>query len=178
MKSIISSLLLITLFIAACKKEDTIQPGDNLITNASFEDNGNFSLDGWVDNNSSSDTDVPGGGGNFSLKIAPATSPAEGYANFEINDLQGTKSFKLSAWVKSFGDWPGSVALRKVDSDGIVTILATQASSTNTWEEKIIEITTTLSTGDKLLVHLSAGSTEAGTPDQYALFDLIELKEL
>jgi len=172
------SILILFAALAGCKKEETPQPGDNLVINGSFEDNGSFSLDGWTDNNTASNTDVPSGGGNFSLKITPASSPAEGYADYEITDITGTKNFKLTCYIKASGDWPGSVTLRKIDTDGNTTVLGSEATSENAWTSKSIEITTTMATGDKLVVHLSAGSTEAGAPDQYALFDLVELKEV
>ncbi len=177
MKSKFAFLVFATIILFGCNKENPVQPGDNLITNGSFEDNGNFSLDGWTNNNTSSSTDVPGGGGSFSLKIDPASSPAEGYAEFAVEDLSGTKSFELTAFIKSFGDWPGSVTLKKVADDGTITILATDASSENSWLQKTLSITTSFSTGDKLMVHISSGSTEAPTPDHYALFDLLVLKE-
>ena len=177
MKSIITILCIVFILTNGCKKEDTIQPGDNLITNGSFEDNGNFSLDGWTNNSTESNTDVPGGGGSFSLKISPAISPAEGYADFEITDLTGTKNFELTAFIKSFGDWPGSVTLKKIADDGTITILATAASSENNWIQKTLDISTSFISGDKLVVHISSGSTEAVTTDHYALFDLVVLKE-
>lgn len=177
MKTISSLIFAFLILTMGCKKEETIQPGDNYITNGSFEDNGNFSLDGWAVNNTESSTDVPGGGGSFSLKISPAASPAEGYAEYEINDLSGSMNFSLTAFIKSFGEWPGSVTIKKVADDGTITILATDASSENAWIQKTLNATASFVSGDKLVVRISSGSTEVPDADHYALFDLIVLKE-
>lgn len=171
-----SALLLMLLGVAlfSCKKEDTSAGIE--ITNGSFEDSG-FSTDGWVVSNTGSSSDVPTGGGAFSLMIAPDGVPAEGYADYTINNLSGTKNLKLTCCIKAFDSWPGSVSLRKVSSSGVISVLGTEASDVSEWTLKTIETSATFNSGDKLVVHLSAGSTEIPVATQYDLFDLVTLSE-
>ncbi|MFI5171797.1 MAG: carbohydrate binding domain-containing protein [Chitinophagales bacterium] len=174
MKKIFFLSLIISGVLISCKKDDVPLDGA-LITNGSFEDGNNFSTDGWLTSNTSSNTNVPAGGGQFSLKISPMTSPSEGFASYTIEGLEGTKILNLSCYINSFDNWPGSISLKKINTDNITTIIATIASDENSWLQKTLEVTATFSTGDKLIVYLSAGSTEVPVASQYVLFDLVEL---
>ncbi len=161
--------------VASCKKEDV--PAGLTITNGSFE-NGSFSTEGWTTQNTSSSTDVPADGGTYSLKIDPGTFPDEGYADYTIEDLSGTKNLRLTCYCKAFGAWPGSVTMRKLEEDGTSVILGTEASDVNAWTMQTIEVSVNFVQGDKLIIHLSAGSTEIPVDTQYALFDKVELSEI
>ena len=99
------------------------------------------------------------------------------FASFIMNGLEGSKKYKLTACINSFDSWPGSVSLRKVDSGGGVTVLASESSDENAWILKTLEINTTFIAGDQLVIRLSAGSTETPAASKYVLFDLIELTE-
>ncbi|MEZ5014495.1 MAG: hypothetical protein R2794_09405 [Chitinophagales bacterium] len=175
-KIIFFPILLTALIFTSCKKED--MPTDGvLLDNGTFEKNGNFNTDGWELHNCSSDTDVPAGGGNFSLKVSPGSFPDEGYADYVIENLSGSKTFVLKAWLKAFDSWPGNVSLRKVSSGGSVSVLGLEATSENVWVEKTITATTAFNNGDVLVVRLSAGSSEVPLTSQYVLCDLISLEE-
>lgn len=174
MKSIFTLSIFVSFIFISCKKED-VPSGNALLSNSSFEENGNFSTSGWVTNNTSSSNNVPADGGEFSLRIDPDVSPTEAFASYTVEGLEGTKLIKLNCSINSFDNWPGSITLKKISSGMITTVLATVGSDENSWLIKTLEVTTTFSTGDKLLVHLSAGSTEVAGTSQYVLFDVVEL---
>lgn len=166
----------IGLAMISCNKDETPTP-DGLMSNGSFENGGSFSTDGWSVSNGASDSDVPDGGGSFSLKLNPASLPGEGYADYIIEDLEGSHTFNASCFMRSFDDWPGSITLKKRTADNVVTILATAASSDAGWIEKTISASATFNSGDVLIIHLSAGSTEIPIDSKYVLFDLVTIEE-
>lgn len=176
MKSILTLLMVTTIFISCEKVEEEPDP-IVLVSHGSFETEGTFTTDGWITNNTSSDPNAPTNGGIWSLRIDPDLVPEEGYADFIMNGLEGSKKYKLTACINSFDSWPGSVSLRKVDSGGGVTVLASESSDENAWILKTLEINTTFIAGDQLVIRLSAGSTETPAASKYVLFDLIELTE-
>ncbi len=172
-----SILLLLTTLIFSCQKvEDEPEP-IVLVSHGSFETEGTFTTDGWITNNTSSDPNTPVNGGVWSLRIDPDLVPEEGYADFIMNGLEGSKKYKLTACINSFDNWPGSVSLRKVESGGAVTVLDTESSDENAWILKTLDINTTFNAGDQLVIRLSGGSTETPAASKYVLFDLIELTE-
>lgn len=147
--------------------------GNGNLMNGSFEQNGAFSLDGWTTTTGTESTDAPDNGGNFSLKLTPASLPDEGYAEYVIEGIEGAVNITLSVSIKSFGGWPGNLTLKKVDENNAVSILGVAASSDSNWVQKTISTSTTLNTGDVLIVKLSAGTTEIVTDGQYDLFDQV-----
>ncbi len=177
MRKVTSTFILFTILAVSCKKEIIPEEIIVLVDHGSFEQEGNFTTDGWITNNVTSNTTTPTNGGVFSLQINPANSPDEGYADFELTGIEGLKKYKLTAQINSFDNWPGSISLLKVTSGGIKTVLETQSSDENSWVLKTLNCNTTFLAGDKLVIHLSAGSTESAVPSKYILFDLIELTE-
>ena len=173
----ISTLLMVTTLFFSCEKVEEEPEPIVLVSHGSFEMEGTFTTDGWITNNTSSDPNTPVNGGVWSLRIDPDLVPEEGYADFIMNGLEGSKKYKLTACINSFDNWPGSVSLRKVDSGGGVTVLASESSDENAWILKTLDINTTFNAGDQLVIRLSGGSTEAPAPSKYVLFDLIELTE-
>lgn len=171
-----STLLLLITLMVSCQKEDEIPEDIVLVSHGSFELEGTFTTDGWVTNNTSSDPNAPVNGGVWSLKIDPAITPDEGFADFSM-DVEGQKKYKLTACINSFDNWPGSVSLLQRSSGGDITVLATESSDENAWILKTLEINTTFNAGDQLVIHLSGGSTETPAASKYVLFDLIELTE-
>lgn len=169
-------LLAIVVVTTSCNSSETPDTGVT-ISNGSFESGGSFSTSGWTVSNGTSDTDVPSGGGSFSLKLSPATAPGEGYADYIIEDLSGSQTFTLSCYLRSFDAWPGSITLKKRTADNVTTILATEASSEAEWVEKIITASATFDSGDVLIVHLSAGSTEVPVATKYILFDRVTITQ-
>jgi hypothetical protein len=173
---IFASICLTMTVCMSCNKEETPDAGIQ-ISNGSFESDGSFSTSDWTVANGSSSTDVPTGGGSFSLKLSPGTSPAEGYADYIISDLTGSQTFNLSCYMRAFDSWPGSISLKKRTADNVTTILASEASSAGEWVEKNISATATFDSGDVLIVHLSSGSTEIPVDTKYVLFDLVTLTQ-
>jgi len=168
-------ILCAVLSLTACKKEET---PEGYVSNGSFESNGNFSTDGWVVSNGTSATDVPTGGGSYSLRLNPAASPGEGYAEYVISDLEGAIAMDISCYMKAFGDWPGSLTVKKRTEDNVVTTLGTIAYSENNWAQKTVSIAGSLESGDELIIHLSSGSTEIPIDTKYVLFDLVVVSDI
>ena len=78
----------------------------NLITNPSFEDSfGNPSLAGWykwgVDDTLyfNSSTDIPAGGGIWSVRLA-TVMPQDHHLAWFVTGIQGTYVYQLSVWAK------------------------------------------------------------------------------
>ena len=67
--------------------------------------------------------------------------------------------------------------MKKRTADNVVTILATAASSDAGGIEKTISASATFNSGDVLIIHLSAGSTEIPIDSKYVLFDLVTIEE-
>ncbi len=67
------SYILFALLIFGCTEETTEPTEENTLLYSSFEKNGMFSSDGWnLPAQFDSSTDVPAGGGNFSLVLERA----------------------------------------------------------------------------------------------------------
>ncbi len=161
-------------WLISCNTTDT--PEDALLTNGSFESGGSFSTDGWSTNGGQSSTDVPSGGGSFSLRLDPQSVPQEGYAEYSIQQAEGSQSYTITAYIKSVGTWPGTITIKKREADNTVTILASTNSADAEWVQKTLSVSSTFASGDELIIKLSAGSTEIPTDTKYALFDLITIE--
>ncbi len=168
-------LIMALAVVVGCSKEDEL--ADALMTNGSFELNGNFSTEDWTVSGGSSSADVPTGGGSYALRLDPQGFPGEGYAEYVISGLTGTQDITITAFIKAFGDWPGSITIRKRTADNVLTVLATASSNTNVWEEKTLAISGNFEEGDELIIKLSAGSTEIPVDTKYVLFDLITVTQ-
>src|SRR4030067_294101 len=95
------SYILCALLIFGCTEEETTEPTDeNTLLYSSFEKNGRFSPDGWtLPVQSDSSSDVPSGGGKFSL-VLEASNPPEVYAQIKVPVKTQFNEFKLTFWSK------------------------------------------------------------------------------
>ncbi len=172
--NLLTVAIVITL-VAGCKKEE-IPSANNLIDNYSFEENGIFSTSGWITNNVEFSTLVPENGGDFSIKITPAEFPAEGSADFKVENLIGNKTINANCKMNVFGGWTGKVQLLQQIDPEVTNVIASYEGTENTWQDVILSANATFEADDVLILRLSAGSAIAPTPLQFVLFDLVELE--
>ena len=165
--------LLLLALLQGCAKDEPVLPDGNLIYNNSFEFNGIPAFDGWTGNLYSFAEDAPDNGGRWSLQLEPAWLPAEGYAETYLMGYQGNFSLKFSCNAKSFYGWPGKVILLLEDENGHRIILKQIDLNFPEWSNVTAMIDVNLQKNDKLIIHLSAGSTEIATGK--VLFDNIFL---
>jgi hypothetical protein len=158
----------------SCKKEDII-PANNLIDNYSFEENGVFSTTGWDINNITYSTIVPENGDDFSIKIFQDTIPDEGYAEFLIEGYSGEHTVTFTCQANAFGGITGNVKLRIESTGETGAEIANATYTENVWGEINLTATAIFSEGDKLIVHLGAGSGENPVATQFMLYDLATL---
>ena len=167
------------LAFSGCMKNKAINKvtGPNLIANSSFEYNGQISFTDWTGSDTSVYrfvNDVPVGGGYWSLQLSPCWMPCEGYAEASVTGLTGTHNYVFNCYTKAYS-WTGKITISKQTATGI-TNLQTISFSNQAWGLQNINLyNITLSSTDKLIVHLSAGSTEVS--NGRVLFDKIVLQQ-
>lgn len=173
---IIRIILLFGIFIFVTCSEDPTEPTDeNTLLYTSFENNGRFSSDGWtLPSLSDSSTDVPSGGGNFSLELE-ASQPPEVYAQIKVPVKTEFNSFKLSFWAKS------TAITNNIYGKAILSLIRNGSSIQSTsisvddiiWKNYSIQDTFTVVAGDSFMVQLSAGISQLFAGKTY--FDLCTL---
>jgi len=172
MKLLFITFSILALFsLPACKKDKTSND-DNLISNPGFENNGVPDFSDWTGTKAFSN-DVPPRGGKWSLQLVPEWYPSEGYAETFVTSLSGYHTFQFSCETKA-ENGTGRIIIRKKDQQGTIKDLSTTTFSDSTWTTLTITIKVQLNPTDKLIVRLSAGSTELSLSKM--LFDNVELK--
>jgi hypothetical protein len=155
----IFALILFALIIFSCTEEETTEPTDeNLLINTSFEKNGRFSSDGWtLPAQSDSSSDVPSGGGSFSL-VLEATQPPEAYAQIKVPVKTEFNEFKLTFWSK-FSVIEGKAILYLLRGGSIIKSTSITVDDI-IWKSYSIQDTFSVVTGDSFMVQLTAGITQ------------------
>lgn len=179
-------LLAATFSMSSCVGR-SVEPSANpieLIANTSFEAGGQPSATGWsalhgslptLDSNFFS-TDVPPGGGLYSIKLFPGWLPMENAVEYDCAG-QPSGVYKLSAWSKiGWGTRMGisSISLAR-KSNGIFDRKKLLLSD-SVWTQHALVDTLSLGPSDTLEVILSAGATELVSFEQ--LFDLVSLTKV
>jgi hypothetical protein len=155
----IFALILFALIIFSCTEKETTEPTDeNLLINTSFEKNGRFSSDGWtLPAQSDSSSDVPSGGGSFSL-VLEATQPPEAYAQIKVPVKTEFNEFKLTFWSK-FSVIEGKAILYLLRGGSIIKSTSITVDDI-IWKSYSIQDTFSVVTGDSFMVQLTAGITQ------------------
>jgi hypothetical protein len=179
--------LLISLFAFV----PSLLSGQNLITNSSFESNGQLNCDSWYDAcgrelayqcDTIPDTncmgwfvqDAPPGGGNWSIELEPGWIPAEGFAETYVTGISGTSIIQLKVWMKAVGGFNGGGYMcLYLKGQPFWFATSCKADTASTWKQFTVTDTFTLLTTDTVVVHLSAGATEVAA--WKIRFDLAEL---
>lgn len=171
------SYILFALLICGCTEEETTEPTDeNLLINTSFEKNGRFSAEGWtLPVQSDSSSDVPSGGGNFSL-VLEASQPPEVYAQIKVPVKSQFNNYKLTFWSKSSGVTSGiyGKAILTLLRNGSVIKDTSILIEDITWRSYTITSTFNVASGDSFMVQLTAGITQLLPGKTY--FDLCRLQ--
>jgi hypothetical protein len=188
MKNIL--LLSALLIFISCEKENptpdlsrrtATYAMQNLVFNSGFEINGQSSFAGWQYVNglcclNPFSTDVPPGGGLYSLKLVPVWLPGEGAAETYITGLNCTKTFQLKFFAKTTNVNQLSYASLYIKSNP-ASPLITQTVNSSSWQGYILNSAViTVHPADTLVVKLSAGSTEVAAWETF--FDKVELYKI
>jgi len=169
------SYLFLALLIIGCTEDDPTEPTDeNTLLYSSFEKNGKFSSEGWtLPSQSDSSTDVPAGGGNFSL-VLEASNPPES-AHIKVPVKTGFNTFKLTFWAKSTGVTSGiyGEAILSLVRNGSVIDSSSILVNDIIWKSYSIQDTFSVAAGDSFMVQLAAGISQLLPGKTY--FDLCRL---
>jgi len=169
------SYIFLALLIIGCTQDDPTEPTDeNTLLYSSFEKNGKFSSEGWtLPSQSDSSTDVPAGGGNFSL-VLEASNPPES-AHIKVPVKTNFNEFKLTFWAKSTGVTSGinGEAILSLVRNGSVIDSSSILVDLNIWKSYTIQDTFSVAAGDSFMVQLTAGISQLLPGKTY--FDLCRL---
>ena len=169
------TFILFAMLISACTEETTEPTDENTLLYTSFEKNGMFSSDGWkLPAQYDSSTDVPAGGGNFSL-LLEASQPPEVYAYIKVPVKTNFNEFKLSFWSKSKGVTSNIYAKAILSLVRNGTILKSRSILIDQidWRSFSIQDTFNVAEGDSFIVQLSGGMHHLLLLETY--FDLCRL---
>src|SRR5579883_2648822 len=146
----------------------------NLISNSSFDINGAPSLQGWVASDTSLvhfSTDVPPGGGSYSVVVQPGINPIEGAVYTTVGALAGTHAYRISVWAKTV-QWAGDVYIDhlKLNPPAQPVLIPGPIIQDTLWTQYTATDTITANAGDSLTIGLESGSGNA--PASKIYFDL------
>ena len=166
------SYLFLALLIIGCTEDDPTEPTDeNTLLYSSFEKNGKFSTDGWkLPAQHDSSTDVPAGGGNYSLVMESNIPPDTAYIKVPVKTQYN--NYKLTFWAYSTGVTSGNnskVILSLVRNGSVIDSSSILIDGIN-WKNFTIQDTYSVAAGDSFMVQLTAGRTQTFSGKTY--FDL------
>lgn len=169
------TFILFALLISACTEDDPTEPNDeNTLLYTSFEKNGIFSADGWkLPAQYDSSTDVPAGGGNFSLVMESNIPPDTAYIKVPVKTQYN--NYKLTFWAYSTGVTSGNnskVILSLMRNGSVIDSSSILIDGIN-WKNFTIQDTYSVTAGDSFMVQLTAGRTQTFSGKTY--FDLCRL---
>jgi hypothetical protein len=172
-KHLVFTFLSLMLF-SGCEKDGIKVPEGNLIFNSSFEFNNIPAFDGWTGSGYSFIEDAPDDGGRWALQLEPGWFPGEGYAETYFMGYEGEYSFDFTCEAKSLEGWVVEVSIVVQEENGMPQILKKTNFNFSDWSGINLTLSVLLKKTDKLIIHLSAGSTEIATGK--VLFDKISLE--
>ncbi len=160
-KIIISSLsfILLALLIIGCTEDEPTEPTDeNTLLYSSFEKNGRFSSEGWtLPAQSDSSSDIPSGGGVYSL-LLEAGQPPEAYAQIKVPVKTNYNEFKLTFWSK-YSVIEGTAILSLVRNGSVIRSSSILIDDI-IWNSYSIQDTFSVAAGDSFMVQLTAGISQ------------------
>jgi len=168
------SYILFALLIFGCTEETTEPTEENTLLYSSFEKNGMFSSDGWkLPAQFDSSTDVPAGGGNFSLVLSASNPPDT--AHIKVPVKTQFNNFKLTFWAKTTGLTSGinGEAILSLVRNGSVIDSSSILVTDIIWKSYSIQDTFSVAAGDSFMVQLTAGVSQLFPGETY--FDLCRL---
>ena len=152
MEKLLTAITLLILFTGmSCKKDKAVLSEGNLITNSSFEANGQPSFQAWIGSSYSFVYDVPVNGGQWSLQLVPEWIPGEGFAETFITGFSGNYTFKLTCDTKTINNRTGQIILRLQNLNGTTTDLTKITFNNSTWRIVVLTTNVSLRQSDKLI---------------------------
>jgi hypothetical protein len=147
----------------------------NLITNSSFEINGQKSLSGWIIycDNPSFVNDVPPGGGNWALELPTGWIPFSNWVETTVLSPVGSHEYQFSIYGKKNGH-TGNAQLYLKRADSLIFCNRLTVIDT-VWTYYSASDTLTTYTGDSLYVRILMTGTEDPVS---CYFDLCKLEKL
>jgi hypothetical protein len=167
-----------------------VPPNQNLILNASFENNGQPTIKNWITNSWPNDSslasiaqDAPAGGGQWSIKLLDYNSQGimlAGKADYYITGFSDTNTFILKAWVRSSNPGPiyapGSIQMGILKNNQLIHTQKIDAEKSLIWMQYALTYTADTRQNDTIVIRLQGGGS-APAVYSYSFFDLIELKK-
>jgi len=149
---------------------NAVPPPGNLITNGSFEVNGQPSLAGWVVQTPALTSVVPGGApgaGQWALRLNADWLPAAGVVRAPLPGVQDGEVLALSAWIRAIGQQGGGFMF--LESGHWLSPAA--GSRDPDWKQVALTVTVSVAPGDSLWLVLSAPGVEVVSEPTAGLFD-------
>ncbi|MBE0570695.1 MAG: hypothetical protein IH618_04050 [Ignavibacteriaceae bacterium] len=162
----------LVLLIIGCTEDEPTEPTDeNTLLYSSFEKNGRFSTEGWtLPSQSDSSSDVPTGGGVFSL-LLEASQPPEAYAQMKVPVKTNFNEFKMTFWSK-YSVIEGTAILSLVRNGSVIRSSSILIDDI-IWNSYSIRDTFSVAAGDSFMVQVTAGISQLLPGKTY--FDLCRL---
>lgn len=182
-KNNIQIFLIIGIFICfslSCNESITeSQSSENLLSNGSFEINGQPSLNGWRFGNkglAELTNQAAPNGGNWSLQLTSDWAPTTGFIYTPVTNIKSQDIITLSAYVRATGQFGGGGIINLVTGQSIYSGRIKSISTSDTvWNQISVTDTVKLNTNDTLWVVLSSLHTEL-VPFK-GLFDLVKIEK-
>ena len=182
-KAVICIYALLFLAIFNCEKNKDIikpeRPTNQILLYSSFEKDGQPGNNGWLIKDESSEnysTDVPPGGGNYSLSLRGDSLNLLGeWARIILPAIDGNNIYRFSFWCKQQGAC-GIVHIYVKTSDTSGYYTKSKLACDSLWSYYTIVDTIQTNENDSLM--LLIGSEHAWVPDGKAYFDLCKLEKL
>lgn len=148
------------LVIFSSCKDDVNSPGNtdnNLISNPSFENMGNPSLEGWQTQGTINFfQDVPPEGGSYSIGINSEWGPSD-YAAYTIPAQKNKKIYNFSCWAKT-KTLPAEISISLV-RDSILSTKSIVVADT-VWTKYTIVDSLNISEGDSIRIFLKGSISQ------------------
>ncbi len=152
------------------------------LQNPSFEENGQPSLDGWLDyycDFATSENDAPPGGGQWCVKMQPGQTQGcfPGYFYQLLPNVTNDQIFQLEGWAKV--DVEGTVVgifLGRKDAEGTIHLFDGDTTSSESWTMLSVQDTFILEPGDDAVVVINSGLVGGPVgPSHSSYFDELQL---
>ncbi len=133
------------------------------LQNPSFEENGQPTLEGWLDyycDFATSENDAPPNGGQWCVKMQPGQTQGcyPGYFYQFLPDVTNGQVFQLDGWAKVDPQGPVvGIYLGRKDAEGTIHLLEGDTTSSEDWTMLSVIDTFELEPGDDAIVVINSG---------------------
>ena len=152
------------------------------LQNPSFEENGQASLEGWLDyycDYATSENDASPNGGEWCVIMQPGQTQGcyPGYFYQILPDINSGQIFQLEGWAKVAPDGPiVGIYLGRKDAEGTIHLLEGDTTSSENWTMLSVTDTFELQSGDDAVVVINSGLVGGPIgPSHSSYFDDLQL---